>query len=144
MAKVIHGPGRVRRIAAGALVAVAAIAACGDEPTLSAQKFVQEVNRQGVELRLGEPLVTDDQGKELYAVELEPLTGPRVDSHGDPIHSGGSLSVYDDSDGANGEYANCRRATDLLCYRLDNIVVVLEGGGLETRQLGLAMQRLAD
>jgi hypothetical protein len=31
-----------------------------------------------------------------------------------------------------------------VIHGLDNIVVVLEGGGLETRQLGLAMQRLAD
>lgn len=121
-----------------------AVAGCGGgEPTFTAQGFVDQVNRQGVKLRLGEPLITDQEDKELYAVELQPLGGPRVDSEGEDVHSGGSISVYDDDDGADGEFANCRQAADLLCYRAANVVVVLEGGGLEAQQLGVAMQRFA-
>jgi hypothetical protein len=126
-----------------ALAAVLAVGGCGSEPTFTAQEFVDGVDRQGVELRLGVPLVTDEQGKELYAVELEPLGGPRVDSGGEPVHAGGSLSVYDDDGAADGEFATCRDAVDLLCFRAANVVVVLEGGGIEAQQLGLAIQKLA-
>jgi hypothetical protein len=58
------------------------------------------------------------------------------------VHAGGSLSVYDDG-GADAEYETCRQAADLLCYQLANVVVVLEGGGLEADQLGVAMKKLA-
>ena len=121
-----------------------ALAGCGGEPRFTTEEFVDGVVRQGVELRLGEPLVTDEEGKELYAVELEPLGGPRVDSQGEPVHSGGSLSVYDENEGdPDAELESCEMAADLLCFRAANVVVVLEGGGLEARQLGVAMQRLA-
>ena len=110
---------------------------------MTAQEFVEQVSRQGVDVRLGEPLVTDE-GKELYALELGRLSGPRVDSHGDPINTDGSISAFDSAEDADSEFAQCRQTGDLLCYRLDNIVVVLEGGGLETRQLSVAMKRLAE
>lgn len=126
-------------------LAFAALAGCGGgEPRFTAEEFVDGVNSQGVELRLGEPLVTDEEGKELYAVELEPLGGPRLDSQGEEIHSGGSLSVYDENEGdPDAEFETCEMAADLLCFRAANVVVVLEGGGLEARQLGVAMQKLA-
>ncbi len=127
-------------LAAGLL----AVAGCGSEPSFGPEEFVEGVNRQGVELRLGEPLVTDEEGKELYAVELEPLEGPTVDSQGEDVHAGGSLSVYDEDDAADGEFTTCRQAADLLCFRAANVVVVLEGGGIEAQQLGLAIQRLAE
>jgi hypothetical protein len=137
---------RVRRHWISAAVPALLLAAgCGSEPRFSAQEFVGEVNRQGVKLQLGEPLVTDEEDKELYAVELEPVGRSRVDSQGDPVHAGGSLSVYDEDEGApDTELANCEAAADLLCYRAANVVVVLEGGGLEARQLGVAMQNLAN
>jgi hypothetical protein len=120
------------------------LAGCGgSEPTFTAQEFVKLVNREGVDLRLGEPLVTDEQGKELYAVELDPLGGPEVDSQGEDVHAGGSLSAYEDDGGAEDEFASCRRAADLLCYQAANVVIVLEGGGLEAQQLGVAIRRLA-
>ena len=126
-------------------MALAALAGCGGEPRFTTEEFVDGVVRQGVDLRLGEPLVTDEEGKELYAVELEPLGGPRVDSEGEEVHSGGSLSVYDENEGdPDTELKSCEMAVDLLCYRAANVVVVLEGGGLEARQLGVAMQRLVD
>ena len=123
---------------------MAVLAGCGGEPRFTSEEFVDGIVRQGVELRLGQPLVTDEEGKELYAVELEPLGGPRVDSQGEPVRSGGSLSVYDENEGdPDAELASCEMAADLLCFRAANVVVVLEGGGLEARQLGVAMQRLA-
>lgn len=129
-----------------AVAGLAAVAGCGGdggEPAFSAEGIVAEVNRQGVELRLGGRLVSDEPGKELYAVELEPLGGPRLDSRGEEVHAGGSLSVYEREDErVAAELRSCEQAADLLCYRAANVVIVLEGGGLEARQLGVAIQRL--
>ena len=141
-------PGRPRtRLPAACSIALTALAAAGcggGERTLSAGEFVSEIGKQGVGIRLGEPLVTDEQGKELYSVELEPV-GPRLpDDEGEPGVTGGSLSVYEeDGAGADGDFESCRAAADLLCYRAANVVVVLEGGGLEAQQLGVAMKRLS-
>ena len=38
----------------------------------------------------------------------------------------------------------CQAAADLLCYRAANVVVILEGGGIEAQRLGVAIQKLAD
>lgn len=134
-----------RRFGCAALAALTlALAGCGGEPRFTAQEFVDGVNSQGVKLELGEPLVTEEEGKELYAVELPPLGGPRVDSEGEEVHSGGSLSVYEENEGdPDAELESCEMAADLLCFRAANVVVVLEGGGLEARQLGVAMEKLA-
>jgi hypothetical protein len=93
----------------------------------------------------GEPrFATEEEGKELYAVELAPVGRPRLDSEGERVTSGGSLSVYEENEGdPDAELKTCEMAADLLCYRAANVVVVLEGGGLEARQLGVAMQKLA-
>ncbi|MBA2546321.1 MAG: hypothetical protein H0V15_05505, partial [Solirubrobacterales bacterium] len=67
---------------------------------MTAQEFVDGVNEEGVKLRLGEPLLTDDSSKELFAVELEQvakLPGSQAS------HTGGSLSVSEDSAGAENE-----------------------------------------
>ena len=127
-----------------AVLVVLLLAGCGDQQTFDAEEFVRDVNREGVKLKLGEPLTTDEEGKELYAVELTPLGGPRLDREGEPLVTSGSLSAYDDDgEGADDEYQTCRQAADLLCYRVANVVVVLEGGGLEADQLGVAIKRLA-
>lgn len=128
-----------------AIVAISAIAlaACSSERTFTAQEFVDEVNAEGVELRLGEELFTEGEDKELYALELEPVAQlPGED--GEAGHTGGSLSVYEDTGGADGEIEACQAAADLLCYQAGNVVVVLEGGGIESQQLGVAMQRLSE
>src|SRR5262245_9319665 len=100
--------GRAGWIIPALALALGVTAGCGSEQTYGAQEFVRAVDRQGVELRLGEPLTTDQEGKELYAVELEPLTGPAVDTEGDPLHAAGSLSVYEGQGGAADEFAHCR------------------------------------
>ena len=132
-------------IAVLALTALLSLAGCSEEPSFGAQEFVDEINSEGVELRLGEELFTDQEDKQLYAVELEPLPGADLPGEeGGHGHTAGSLSVHDDSSGAAREIEKCQASADLLCYRAANVVVVLEGGGIEAQQLGIAIQRLAD
>jgi hypothetical protein len=138
-----------------ALVVVVTLAlvasACTEEPRLSAEEFVTDVNEQGVALTLGEPLHTEDENKELYAIELEPIeAGQTAGGEREPgrkadhEHAGGSLAVHDDNAGAEEGLSACQASADLLCYRAANIVIVLEGGGLEGQRLGAAMQKLAE
>ena len=133
---------RHARGAAGAALAIVALAlaGCGDDRNFTAEEFVEEVNGEGVKLELGRELLTDREDQALYAVEL-----PQVARlPGGEGHAGGSMSVSDDSDGADQELASCEAAADLLCYRAANVVVVLEGGGIEAQQLGVAIERIAD
>jgi hypothetical protein len=58
--------GQLAALAASALALAAS--GCTEERKLSADEFVADVNEQGVALTLGEPLHTEDEGKELYAV----------------------------------------------------------------------------
>ena len=115
------------------------LAACGEEKSFTVEEFVDGVNDEGVALQLGDELFTDEEGKRVYAIELEPvarLPGQRAG------HTGGSINVYDDSAGADSQLESCKGSADLLCYRAANVVVVLEGGGIEAQQLGIAIQRL--
>ena len=138
--------GRLAALAAAALALAAP--SCTEERTLSADEFVADVNEQGiVRLTLGEMLHTEDESKELYAVTLEPLETEKAagqeEEHGHE-HGGGSLAVYESTDGAEEGLKACRAAADLLCYRASNVVVIIQGGGVETQQLGLAIRRLAE
>jgi hypothetical protein len=129
----------------GAVLAAAMlllIAGCGDERTFTAEEFIEKVNAEGVEIELGEELSTSEPGAELRSVELEPLPGaPPVPGEG---HAGGSLAVYDEMGAAEQRFVTCEEAADLLCYRAANVVVILEGGGIEAQRLGAAIQRLAE
>jgi hypothetical protein len=147
----MRGTTRGRLAALAALALALAVSSCTEERTLSADGFVADVNDQGVELTLGEPLSTTEEGKELYAVTLEPLPGAEPAGHEEQgqeesheHQGGGSLGVYDDNAGAEEGMQACRNAADLLCYRAANIVVILEGGGIEAQRLGVAMQKLAE
>jgi hypothetical protein len=71
--------GQVAALAVSALALAAS--GCTKERTLSADEFVADVNEQGVTLALGEPLHTDDESQELYAVTLEPLPGEESAGH---------------------------------------------------------------
>jgi hypothetical protein len=133
--------------AATLLAAVTLALGCGDGRTFTAKEFVDEINAQGVEMSLGEPLFTEEEGKELYAIELEPVAEPPGEAEGGEGgqgHSSGSLSIYNDTGGADDEIESCHAAADLLCYQAANVVVVLEGGGIESQQLGVAIQRLSE
>jgi hypothetical protein len=136
-----------------ALAAVVALAApsCTEERTLSADEFVADVNEGGAELTLGEPLHTDDESEDLYAVTLEPPPAEEPAGHEREQgheeghqHEGGSLSVHDDVADAEERLAACKASADLLCYRAANIVVVIEGGGAQAQRLGEAIRKLAD
>jgi hypothetical protein len=134
-----------------ALLATIALAlaasSCSKERTLSASEFVADVNEQGVELTLGERLSTSDEDREIYEIELEPLQGapaPPDEEGGEHAHAGGSLYVYDDTEAADEEVQACQAAADLVCYRAANVVVILEGGGIEAQRLGVAIQKLAE
>jgi hypothetical protein len=136
------------QLALPAAIALAlAVSSCSNERTLGVDEFVTDVNEQGVELTLGERLSASDEDKEIYAIELEPLEGeaapPEEGGHGH-AHTAGSLYVYDDNAGAEDELEACRVAADLVCYRAANVVAILEGGGIEARRLGVAIQKLAD
>jgi hypothetical protein len=123
------------------LMGAALVAGCGEGRTFTAEEFVDEVNDEGVKLELGEELVTDRDDQELYGVELEPVAEL---PGGADRHAAGSLSVSDDGEGADAELASCQAAADLLCFRAANVVVVLEGGGIEAEQLGVAIERIAE
>jgi hypothetical protein len=143
--------GRLAALSAAALAIAAS--SCSQERTLTASEFIADVNEQGVALTLGEPLHTDDESKDLYAVHLERLSGeepagheeePRDEEEHGHEHGGGSLGVYESSDAAHEGMKTCRAAADLLCYRAANVVVILEGGGIEAQRLGVAIQKLAE
>lgn len=132
-----QGVGTAALLASLAMV----LAGCGEEKTYTAEEFVDRVNDEGVKLKLGEPLITDDESKELFAVELAPVSNL---PGSEPGADAGSLSAYDEPSGAEDELESCGASADLLCYRLANIVVVLEGGGIEAQQLGIAVERLGE
>ena len=126
-------------------VTVLASVGCGGDRTFTAEEFVDEINAQGVELELGEELLSEGEDKELYAVELPQAAElPEDERESGRDHTGGSISVYDDTSAADEEIETCNAAADLGCYQAGNVVVVLEGGGIEAQQLGVAMQRLSD
>jgi hypothetical protein len=127
-----------------AVLAIGAIAAagCRDGETITKEEFLDSIREQGVEIELGRELLTTEAGKELYAIELEPLS-PELPGDAE-VHTGGSLAVHDDSDGADRSLERCEASADLLCYRAANVVVVLEGGGIEAERLGVAMEKLAE
>jgi hypothetical protein len=129
-------------LSAACAVALALAACGGGERTFSADEFVDEVRSNGVELKLGAPLFSDDESKDVYTVELEPLPGGLTPAEGALESPHGSLSVHDDTGGADDQFRNCEATADLLCFQASNVVVVLEGGGLEADRLGAAMKKL--
>jgi hypothetical protein len=129
----------------GALAALA-VAGCGTEKTFTAAEFTQQINEQGVAIRLGRQLPSSGNADQLFAVRLPRLPGeppPPPDSEGNGGASG-TLYVYGNAGGAGDELDSCRAAGGLLCYRASNIVVVLdeETGGLQAQRLSLAIKRL--
>jgi hypothetical protein len=135
-------------VASAALGIAATLAAgCGEEQTLTASEFVDRVNEQGVEMRLGGQLHSSE-AKELYEMELARLTDLPPPTPGEHEEHGpgasGTLYVFDDVDGADDELAGCRASADLICYQAANIVALFDEGGIETQRLGVAIQRMAE
>jgi hypothetical protein len=143
----VRPPRGIRQFAALCTVAAAVVAGCGAERTFTASEFVQQVNEQGVTMRLGAQRPAGGGAERLYAVKLPPLPGepqPPPGSESGPGASG-SLYVFGDPGGAEHQFEACQDATGLVCFRASNIVVVLdeESGQLEPRRLAIAIQRLA-
>jgi hypothetical protein len=135
-----------RYTGAGIAAVALAVAGCGEGRQFTAEEFVDELKAEGVELELGEELFSDDESQELYAVELEPvaeLPGEH-EGEGGHEHSGGSISIFDDTGSADEKVESCMATADLLCFQASNVVVVLEGGGIEAQQLGVAIERLSE
>jgi hypothetical protein len=132
--------------AVATIAAAAVLVSCGGgSRSLTASEFVDEVNGQGVSMRLGRQLQSGD-GERIYAITLPPLPGTPAP---DPGHEGaggasGSLYVYGDTGPADERLEACRASAGLLCFQASNAVIVLdeESGRLEARRLAVAIERL--
>jgi hypothetical protein len=128
-----------------ALAAGGLLAACGGgQETFSAEEFVAEMRESGVEMSLGAELFSDDESRQVVEVELEPLPGAPTPKEGGLAHPHGSMTVHDEASDADDQLTSCQATADLLCYQAANVVIVLEGGGLEADRLGAAMQKLEE
>jgi hypothetical protein len=141
-----RGPARRERTLRGALLALFLLAGCGGGPTFTAAEFVDRINEEGVAVQLGRQLPSGGGAEHIYTVILPPLPGEPAPAPGTEARPGtsGSLYVYDDTGGAEDELTACRSAATLLCFQAANVVVVLEGGGIEAQRLGLAIRKLAE
>ena len=123
------------------------LAGCGDgSQTLTASDFVDRINAEGVSIELGERLTTSGEADELYAVELPPLPGEPGPAPGSEAEPGahGSLYVFEDGGGAEDQLEACQGSGGLLCFRAENIVVILdeESSRLTAQRFAVAVQRL--
>jgi|GEM_PF-3921560 hypothetical protein len=106
------------------LIALAlAAAACGGERVFEPTEFVEEANAEGAGLELGEPLVAMREGLDVYELRL----AGAVQAARDPERVSGSLIVAADGEAALAEFRRCERTAALACYRVNNIVLALEG-----------------
>lgn len=123
---------------APALAATAlAVGACG-ETTFDARGFVDEANAKGAGLELGEPLSSERDGVELFAIEIKPASATgEVGPAGGERHSGGSMVVTEDADAAEQEFQRCEGAVTIVCYRAANVVLAVEGDPTSAELVGL-------
>jgi hypothetical protein len=105
----------VRQLSAtlGAVILLA-LAACGsDDRSFSAEEFVEQAEANGMTLKLGESLTTDQEDLELFALRL---AGEGT----------GTLAIADDADAGLAEYERCESAASLFCFRAANAVLVFD------------------
>jgi hypothetical protein len=128
-------------------VVIALVAGCGSAPTLTASEFIDRINAEGVSIEMGQRLASDGSADELYAVEMPPLPGEPKPPPGSESGRGasGSLYVFGDTGDAEDQLQACRASSGLICFRAENIVVVLDedSSRLEAQRLGVAIRRLA-
>jgi len=110
---------------------------CANNTTFTASEFVDKINSEGLRMELGPRQPAGADAREIFVVRLPPL--PREPDNG----ATGTLYEYGGSDGAEDRMRACHSSGGLLCYRVQNIVVVLENGGLEAARLSVAVRRLA-
>jgi hypothetical protein len=140
----------IHALAAAFLFATVAVAGCGSERTFTVSEFAEEVNEQGVEMRIGRQLQSSE-ANELHEITLPRLPGlpPPAPGEHEEEQAGergvpGTLYVFDDAGAAEDQIAACRASGGLVCYRAENVVVLFEEAGIEAQRLALAIQRLAD
>jgi hypothetical protein len=129
-------------------LAAASVAGCGSSSTLTASELIDRINAEGVSIELGKRLAGGGgDAEELYAVEMPPLPGEPKPPPGAESERGarGSLYVFGDTGGAEDQLGACRASGGLICFRAENIVIVLdeESSRLEAQRLGVAIRRLA-
>lgn len=95
------------------VLALLALAGCGGEKTFDAAEFVDALNERGAGLVLGDTLPNEQEGVEIYGVEIQG-------------GGAGSISVTEDAETGKAEYERCEAAPTLLCYRASNTVLLLE------------------
>jgi hypothetical protein len=101
------------------------VSGCGGERSFEADEFVDEVNREGAALILGEPLTSLEEGADVYVVSfVDAEEAPEVSAG--HAHSGGSLVVTQDADAATAEFERCEGAVTLTCYRAANVVLYFD------------------
>lgn len=140
--------GTKRLIAASLLLGAIVLGGCGLPgcgKTFSAEEFVKQANAGGAGIELGAEIPAGRGGKKVYGVTLVPQPGDPVLPGTAEVEDRGSLSVYDDTDGADKGVAECEAGADLLCYQAGNVVVVLEAGSPSIAQtrLASALQKMA-
>jgi hypothetical protein len=141
----------MRTLACAALLA-AALAACGDETTFTADELVAEVNDRGAQVRLGEPLTTSQEDVELYALRLAGTGAapgvPSGDAGSAPVdvHGGGTLTITEDDDAALAEFERCESAVSLVCFRAANAVLIFEGAipNQDLARIEMAVQSMGE
>ena len=118
------------------------LAACGgDDATFTAEEFVAAVNQRGASLELGPELRSTRADVEVFAVALTSAGRGGAEEHG-----GGSLVVMPDAEAGAEEWERCDQAASLLCFRADNIAVLLEGdvGRRQEAALNAALQSIGE
>ena len=134
----------MRRLVPLILVLPTLLAGCSDddESLFTAEQFVNAVNQRGASLALGPELRSTREDAEVYALALtSSAESGEVEEHG-----GGSLTVMPSADEGFAEWKRCDRAASLLCFRADNIVLILEGAASDTELAALtyALSAIAD
>lgn len=132
---------------ASLMLAGALVAGCGSTSRLTASEFIDRINAEGVSIELGKRLAGSGGAEELFAVELPPLAGEPKPPAGSESGRGasGSLYVFGDTGGAEDQLEACRASSGLICFRAENIAIVLdeESSRLEAQRLAVAIKRLA-
>jgi len=126
------------------LIALAFVA-CGGERSFDAEEFVGELNDHGAGLTLEGSLPNEQAGVEVYSVAIAANPGEGEDDHsGEGGHSGGSLVVADDGDGAIAEHERCEGAVSFICFRAANAVLIVEDGSRpqDIERVGAAIRAL--
>ena len=123
----------MRRALLSPIATLALLAGCGgDDSGFTAEQFVGAVNQRGAALELGAELRSTRPDATVFAVEVGVPRAQAEDAGDEALpegetHTGGSLAVMPDAAAGLDEYRRCEQAATLLCFRADNVVLVLEG-----------------